>query len=37
MVAELLDQVKTVLRAHIAKLADDNWMYEKEDEPTNSR
>ncbi|ROW08804.1 hypothetical protein VMCG_02701 [Cytospora schulzeri] len=30
---ELLEAVKASLRAKVAALAEDNWMYEKEDEP----
>jgi len=31
--AELLDAVRASLRAKVAALAEDNWMYEKEEEP----
>lgn len=31
---ELLDAVKASLRAKVAALADDNWMYEAEDDVT---
>lgn len=30
--AELLEAVKTSLRAKVAALVDDNWMYEAEDD-----
>ena len=29
---ELLESVKTVLRAKVAAIAEDNWMYEAEEE-----
>ncbi|KAH6684118.1 hypothetical protein B0J14DRAFT_663908 [Halenospora varia] len=32
--AELLEAVKTSLRTKVAALAEDNWMYEAEEEPT---
>lgn len=32
-ISELLEAVKASLRAKVAALAEDNWMYEKEDEP----
>jgi hypothetical protein len=32
MVAELLEAVRASLRAKVAALADDNWMYEAEDD-----
>ncbi len=32
--AELLEAVRASLRAKVAALAEDNWMYEAEDEPT---
>lgn len=31
--AELLEAVRTSLRAKVAALAEDNWMYEAEDDP----
>ncbi|KAH8821549.1 hypothetical protein F5884DRAFT_745864 [Xylogone sp. PMI_703] len=31
--AELLEAVKASLRAKVAALSEDNWMYEKEEEP----
>ena len=31
---ELLEAVRTSLRAKVTALAEDNWMYEAEDEPT---
>jgi len=31
--AELLEAVRTSLRAKVAALAEDNWMYEAEEEP----
>lgn len=30
---ELFEAVKASLRAKVAALAEDNWMYEKEEEP----
>ncbi|KAK2628471.1 hypothetical protein QTJ16_001574 [Diplocarpon rosae] len=32
--AELLDAVRASLRAKVAALAEDNWMYEAEDDPS---
>lgn len=32
MVVELLEAVRTSLRAKVAAVAEDNWMYEAEDE-----
>jgi hypothetical protein len=32
MVAELLEAVRASLRAKVAALGDDNWMYEAEDD-----
>lgn len=34
LVIELLEAVKASLRAKVAQLAEDNWMYEPEEEPT---
>jgi len=31
--AELLEAVRASLRAKVAALAEDNWMYEREEEP----
>jgi hypothetical protein len=31
--AELLEAVKTSLRAKVAALAEDNWMFEPEEQP----
>jgi hypothetical protein len=33
MFAELLEAVKARLRANVAALSEDNWMYEAEEEP----
>ena len=33
MVAELLEAVRASLRAKVVALAEDNWMYEAEEEP----
>ena len=33
MLVELLEAVKASLRTKVAALADDNWMYEVEEEP----
>jgi hypothetical protein len=33
MIAELLEAVRASLRAKVAALAEDNWMYEREEEP----
>jgi hypothetical protein len=33
IIAELLEAVRASLRAKVAALAEDNWVYEREEEP----
>jgi hypothetical protein len=35
--AELLEAVKAVLRANVARLGDDDWMYDAEESEHNIR